>query len=434
MGVLVTGGTGYIGSHTVVELIKAGYAPIIVDNLVNSSEKVLDKIETITGVKPKFYKTDLIDITELDAVFEKEEIDSVIHFAALKAVGESVENPLKYYSNNLIGTLNVLQVMKKHGVNNFVFSSSAAVYGNPETNPILENFPLSTANPYGSTKLMIEDILRDICNANSLDSPGLSKSARSPDSVDLASSASVPDSVGLANAASSLDSVGLTNAASSASVPDSVGLTNAANSASVPDSVGLTNAVKSASSPDSAGLANAANSADTGFNVAILRYFNAVGAHKSGLIGEAPNGLPNNGIPNNIMPYITKVATGELEYLSVFGSDYDTHDGTGVRDYIHVVDLADGHLKALEKLKGNPGLITENLGTGVGYSVLDLVKAFEKASGVEIPYRIVDRRPGDIATCYANPRSAKNELGWEAKYGIDEMCEDSWRWAQNGKE
>ena len=332
MAVLVTGGMGYIGSHTVVELIKAGYTPIIIDNLINSNESILDKIETITGVKPKFYKKDLVSIADIEEIFVKEEINSVIHFAALKAVGESVEQPLEYYSNNLIGTLNLLQVMKKHRVNNFVFSSSATVYGSPKTNPILEDFPLSTTNPYGATKLMVEDMLRDISKA------------------------------------------------------------------------------------------------DPSLNVAILRYFNPVGAHKSGLIGEAPNG-----IPNNLMPYITKVATGELEFLSVFGSDYDTHDGTGIRDYIHVIDLADGHLKALEKLNSNPGLVTYNLGTGNGYSVLDIVKAFEKASGVKISYKLVDRRPGDIASCYANPEKAKNELKWCAKYGIDEMCEDSWRWESNNR-
>ena len=330
MAILVTGGVGYIGSHTVVELIQAGYQPIIVDNLVNSHEGVLDKIEAITGKRPKFYETNLTHMEELEGIFEREKIDSVIHFAALKAVGESVEKPLEYYHNNLIGTLNLLQVMKKHHVHHLVFSSSATVYGNSEDNPISEDFPLSTTNPYGSTKLMVEDVLRDICQA------------------------------------------------------------------------------------------------DPSFNVAILRYFNPIGAHQSGLIGEAPNG-----IPNNLMPYITKVATKELEYLNVFGSDYDTHDGTGVRDYIHVVDLAKGHLRALEKLKENPGLITVNLGTGKGYSVLDLVRAFEKATGVKIPYRIGERRPGDGATCYANPSKAKNDLNWEAQYGIDEMCQDAWRWEKN---
>ena len=337
MVVLVTGGLGYIGSHTVVELIEAGFTPIVVDNLSNSSEAVLDRIKTITGVKPKFYEKDLVSITDVEEIFEdfenveNKKIDSVIHFAALKAVGESVEKPLKYYCNNLVGTLNLLQVMKKHGVNDFVFSSSAAVYGKPEKNPILEDFPLQAVNPYGATKIMIEDMLRDMCKA------------------------------------------------------------------------------------------------DSSFNVAILRYFNAVGAHKSGLIGDSPNG-----VPNNIMPYIAKVATRELEFLRVFGADYDTYDGTGVRDYIHVVDLAKGHMKALERLRGDPGLMVVNLGTGVGYSVLDLVKAFEVASGVEIPYKVVGRRSGDIAMCYAASERAKSELGWEARFGLEEMCEDSWRWEQRG--
>lgn len=327
MAILVTGGTGYIGSHTVVELIQAGYTPVIMDNLINSSEEVLDKIETITGIRPKFYKKDLVNLADIKALFEKEKIDAVIHFAALKAIGESVEQPLRYYSNNLVGTLNLLQVMKKYQVNNLVFSSTAAVYGKPKSNPILENFPLSTTNPYATTKLMSEEMLRDMCRI------------------------------------------------------------------------------------------------DPNLNVAILRYFNLVGAHKSGLIGERPNG-----IPNNLMPYITKVATRELKCLNIFGSDYDTPDGTGVRDYIHVVDVACGHLKALEKLKEQPGLVTYNLGTGNGYSVLELARAFEKASGVKIPYRFSGRRPGDIATCYANPEKAKKELGWEAQYSVDEMCEDSWRW------
>jgi len=330
MTVLVTGGTGYIGSHTVVALIEAGYTPIIVDNLVNSKIETLDKIETITGMKPKFYEKNLINIADIEEIFKTEKIDAVIHFAALKAVGESVEKPLAYYSNNLIGSLNLLQVMKRNHVNQFVFSSSATVYGSPKTNPILEDFPLSTTNPYGATKLMIEDILRDMCKA------------------------------------------------------------------------------------------------DTHLNVAILRYFNPVGAHKSGLIGEAPHG-----IPNNLVPYITKVATGELACLNVFGTDYETHDGTGIRDYIHVIDLAAGHLKALEKLKSQPGLLTYNLGTGTGYSVLDLVKAFEKVNGVKIPYELAARRPGDIAKSYANAEKAKSELGWHAKYGIDDMCEDSWRWEKN---
>lgn len=330
MAVLVTGGVGYIGSHTVVELLNIGKEVVIVDDLSNSSEKVLGRIEEITGKRPKFYKVNILNEKEFEKVFEENKIDSVIHFAGFKAVGESVAKPLAYYTNNLVNTLIVLNTMKKYGVRNFVFSSSATVYGDPHTCPILENFPLSTTNPYGSTKLMIEDMLRDITKA------------------------------------------------------------------------------------------------DKELNVAILRYFNPVGAHESGRIGEEPNG-----IPNNLMPYITKVAIGKLEMLSVYGNDYPTHDGTGVRDYIHVVDLALGHLKALEKLETNPGLVTYNLGTGKGYSVLDMVKAFSKACGHAIPYKIVDRRPGDVAMCYADSTKAKNELGWEAKYDLDRMCADSWRWQSN---
>lgn len=327
MSVLVTGGVGYIGSHTAIELIEAGRDVVIVDNLSNSNIIVLDRIEELTGVRPKFYQLDVQDREKLDIVFKENNIDSVIHFAASKAVGESVEKPLEYYSNNLINTLVLLETMRVYSVKNFVFSSSATVYGDPETCPILEDFPLSATNPYGRTKLMIEDMLRDICKA------------------------------------------------------------------------------------------------DKSLNVAILRYFNPVGAHKSGRIGEEPNG-----IPNNLMPYITKVAIGQLKELSIFGDDYETPDGTGVRDYIHVVDLAKGHAKALDKLDDMPGLVTYNLGTGNGYSVLEMVKAFSKASNKEIPYKIVGRRPGDIAMCYANPAKAKIELGWEAKYKLDEMCEDSWRW------
>lgn len=330
MAVLVTGGAGYIGSHTVVELLNIGKEVVIVDDLSNSSEKVVDRIEEITGKRPKFYKVNILNEKEFEKIFEENKIDSVIHFAGFKAVGESVAKPLAYYTNNLINTLVVLNTMKKYGVRNLVFSSSATVYGDPHTCPILENFPLSTTNPYGTTKLMIENMLRDITKA------------------------------------------------------------------------------------------------DKELNVAILRYFNPVGAHESGRIGEEPNG-----IPNNLMPYITKVAIGKLEMLSVYGNDYPTHDGTGVRDYIHVVDLALGHLKALEKLETNPGLVTYNLGTGKGYSVLDMVKAFGKACGHEIPYKIVERRPGDIAMCYADPTKAKNELGWEAKYDLDRMCADSWRWQSN---
>lgn len=327
MNILVTGGAGYIGSHTTVELIKEGYEVIIVDNLCNSSSMVLDRIEDITGKRVKFYNIDTRDQVNFRKVFEENKIDAVIHFAALKAVGESVQKPLDYYNNNLVNTITVLELMREFNVDKFVFSSSATVYGNPKSCPIKEDFPLSTTNPYGNTKLMIEDILRDICKVNE------------------------------------------------------------------------------------------------GFNVAILRYFNPIGAHESGKIGEEPNG-----IPNNLMPYITKVAIGQLKELSVFGDDYDTPDGTGVRDYIHVVDLARGHVKALEKLNQNPGLVTYNLGTGKGYSVLDLVKAFKKASGVDIPYKIVDRRAGDIAMCYADPTKAETELGWVAKYDVDKMCKDSWNW------
>ncbi|WP_373601479.1 UDP-glucose 4-epimerase GalE [Paraclostridium bifermentans] len=333
MAVLVTGGVGYIGSHTTIELIEAGREVVIVDNLSNSNIIVLDRIEELTGIRPKFYEIDVQDKKNLEKVFEENTIDSVIHFAASKAVGESVEKPLEYYSNNLINTLILLETMRNYDVKNFVFSSSATVYGDPHACPILEDFPLSATNPYGRTKLMIEDMLRDICKA------------------------------------------------------------------------------------------------DKSLNVAILRYFNPVGAHKSGRIGEEPNG-----IPNNLMPYITKVAIGQLKELSVFGDDYNTPDGTGVRDYIHVVDLSRGHVKALDKLETNSGLVTYNLGTGNGYSVLDMVKAFEKASGRKIAYKIVDRRAGDIAMCYADATKAKNELGWEAKYKLDEMCEDSWRWQSSNPE
>lgn len=327
MNILVTGGAGYIGSHTAIELLNEGYEVIIADNLCNSSSVVIDRIKQITGKDVEFYNIDTRDRDKLRHVFEENKIDAVIHFAALKAVGESVEKPLDYYNNNLINTITVLELMREFNVDKFVFSSSATVYGNPKSCPIKEDFPLSTTNPYGSTKLMIENILRDICKVNK------------------------------------------------------------------------------------------------DFNVAILRYFNPIGAHESGKIGEEPNG-----IPNNLMPYITKVAIGQLKELSVFGNDYDTPDGTGVRDYIHVVDLAIGHVKALEKLNQNPGLVTYNLGTGKGYSVLDLVKAFEKASGVEIPYKIVGRRAGDIAMCYADATKAQKELGWTAKYDVDKMCKDSWNW------
>ncbi|MEG2354048.1 MAG: UDP-glucose 4-epimerase GalE [Clostridium sp.] len=327
MAVLVAGGMGYIGSHTTVELLSKGYEVIIADNLCNSKEIVKDRIENISGKEVKFYNVDLTQEAELEKIFSENKIDSVIHFAALKAVGESVAMPLEYYYNNLTTTLVMLKVMKRHGTKNFVFSSSATVYGESKIVPITEKAPLSATNPYGQTKLMIEDILRDLYKA------------------------------------------------------------------------------------------------DNSWNVALLRYFNPVGAHESGTIGEDPNG-----IPNNLMPYITKVAIGELKQLSVFGDDYNTPDGTGVRDYIHVVDLAKGHIKALEKLSTNSGLVTYNLGTGNGYSVLDLVKAFSDASGREIPYKIVGRRAGDIATCYADPKKANEELGWSAEKGIEEMCKDSWKW------
>lgn len=333
MSVLVTGGMGYIGSHTAVELLEKGYEVIIVDNLNNSKELVKDRIKAITGIEPKFYKYDVLNKEDMDKVFSENNIDSVIHFAGFKAVGESVAKPLEYYHNNLTSTFVLLELMRKYGVKNFVFSSSATVYGDAKIIPITEDCPLSATNPYGRTKLMLEEILRDVYNA------------------------------------------------------------------------------------------------DNSMNIALLRYFNPVGAHKSGTIGEDPCG-----IPNNLMPFITKVAIGELKELSVFGDDYDTPDGTGVRDYIHVVDLAKGHLKALEKLKTNPGLVTYNLGTGIGYSVLDMVKAFSEASGREIPYKITARRPGDIATCYSDPSKANKELGWKAEKGIKEMCEDSWRWqSQNPK-
>ncbi|MBC5995856.1 UDP-glucose 4-epimerase GalE [Romboutsia ilealis] len=327
MKILVTGGAGYIGSHTTIELLDANYEVIIVDNFSNSRPIVIDRIKEISGKEVKFYEIDLTDKESLELVFKENKIDAVIHFAALKAVGESVKKPLEYYNNNIVSTLVLFDLMKKYNVRKFVFSSSATVYGNPEKCPILEDSALSATNPYGRTKLMIEDVLRDICFA------------------------------------------------------------------------------------------------DKTIDVAILRYFNPIGAHKSGLIGEEPNG-----IPNNIMPYITKVAVGQLPYINVFGDDYDTLDGTGIRDYIHVLDLAEGHVKALEKLNEHPGLVTYNLGTGNGYSVLQLINAFSNASKRKIPYIISDRRPGDVAKCYADSSKAEKELGWKAKYGIDEMCQDSWRW------
>ena len=328
MAILVTGGAGYIGSHTVVELLENGREVVVVDNLCNSSEKSLERVKEITGRDVKFYKADILDKAALEEIFEKESIESVIHFAGLKAVGESVAKPWEYYNNNITGTLVLLEVMKNHGCKNIIFSSSATVYGDPAFVPITEECPKGVCtNPYGWTKSMLEQILTDI------------------------------------------------------------------------------------------------QKADKEWNVVILRYFNPIGAHISGKIGENPNG-----IPNNLMPYITQVAVGKLQQLGVFGDDYDTHDGTGVRDYIHVVDLAKGHVKALRKLEENAGLCLYNLGTGTGYSVLDMVKSFEKANGVPVPYAIKDRLPGDIATCYADASKAKNELGWEAENGIEEMCRDAWRW------
>ena len=328
--ILVTGGCGYIGSHTVVELLDDNRDVVIVDNFSNSSPNVLDSIKEITDKDFKFYKIDITNEDDLEVVFKENKIDSVIHFAALKAVGESVEKPLEYYYNNLNSTLVLLKLMKKYNVKNFVFSSSATVYGSPKTLPINEDFPLSTTNPYGASKLIIENILKDICKA------------------------------------------------------------------------------------------------DSSFNVAILRYFNPVGAHKSGLIGENPNG-----IPNNLMPYITKVSIGELPFLNVYGNDYDTNDGTGVRDYIHVLDLANGHLKALDKIHTSPGLVIYNLGTGNGYSVLDLVNTYSKVNNVDIPYKIVERRAGDIAKCFADPTKANKELNWSCKYNLEDMCKDSYTFQLN---
>ena len=328
--VLVTGGCGYIGSHTVVELQKNGFDVVIVDNLSNSKKSVLDRIQQITGTKPTFYKVDMTDKAALRGVFEKEKFSDVIHFAGLKAVGESVRKPLEYYRNNLDSTMNLLELMREFGVKNIVFSSSATVYGNPATVPITEDFPLSCTNPYGQTKLMIEYILKDLYKA------------------------------------------------------------------------------------------------DASFNIALLRYFNPIGAHPSGLIGEDPNG-----IPNNLVPYITQVAVGKLERLNVFGNDYPTRDGTGVRDSIHVVDLAKGHLAALKKLSENCGLVIYNLGTGNGYSVLEVLNAFSETVGRPLPYVIAPRRAGDIAECYADPTKAYKELGWKAELDLKRMAEDSWRWQKN---
>lgn len=331
MKILVTGGAGYIGSHTVVELQNAGMEAVVLDNLSNASEKSLQRVSKITGKEVPFYRADILDREKLEEIFSKEKIDAVIHFAGLKAVGESVEKPWEYYENNIAGTLTLIDVMRRHNVKNIIFSSSATVYGSPQFVPITEECPKGQCtNPYGWTKSMLEQILTDI------------------------------------------------------------------------------------------------QKADTEWNVILLRYFNPIGAHKSGTMGENPNG-----IPNNLMPYITQVAVGKLERLGVFGDDYDTPDGTGVRDYIHVMDLAAGHVKALKKIQEKAGLCIYNLGTGTGYSVLDIVRNFEEATGIKIPYDIKPRRAGDIATCYSDASKAKAELGWEAQYGIREMCADSWRWQKN---
>lgn len=328
MKILVTGGAGYIGSHTCVNLLENNYEVVIVDNLYNSNEKVVDRITQITGKKPAFYNVDLLDKEALDDVFEKEKIDAVIHFAGLKAVGESVEKPIEYYHNNITGTLHLVDCMRNHDVKNIIFSSSATVYGDPAFIPITEECPKgSPTNPYGWTKWMLEQILTDL------------------------------------------------------------------------------------------------HTADNSWNVILLRYFNPIGAHKSGLIGEDPKG-----IPNNLVPYVAQVAVGKRECLGVFGDDYKTHDGTGVRDYVHVVDLADGHVKALEKIKENCGVKIYNLGTGKGSSVLDVVHAYEKACGKKIPYEIKPRRTGDLDELYSQCDKAKNELHWTAKYDLNDMCADSWKW------
>lgn len=328
MTILVTGGAGFIASHTNVELLQEGYDVIVMDNLCNSSKESIQRVEKITGRKIKFYQTDMKDVEGLNTIFSENAIDVIIHFAGLKAVGESCEKPYEYYDNNIGGTLNLIKMMKQYNIKKIVFSSSATVYGEPDTVPITEDSKVGgVTNPYGRTKLMLEQILTDIYRA------------------------------------------------------------------------------------------------DPSFDIALLRYFNPIGAHESGLIGEAPNG-----IPNNLLPYVAKVAAGVLEKVNVFGNDYPTPDGTGVRDYIHVVDLAKGHVCAVKKLMEHPGLVVYNLGTGIGYSVLDIIKNFEKASGRKIPYVIAPRRAGDIPICYSDPSKAERELGWKAQYGIDKMCEDAWRW------
>ena len=330
--ILVTGGAGYIGSHTTVELMMAGFDVLIVDNFSNSKVTVIDRIEKIVGRRPIFAEADIRDRKEMRAIFTRYRFEAVIHFAGLKSVGESVVQPLDYYDNNVYGSLVLIETMAEAGVKRLVFSSSATVYGDPHEVPVREDFPLLVTNPYGRSKLIIEDVLRDVSHA------------------------------------------------------------------------------------------------DTSWRIVLLRYFNPVGAHESGLIGEDPLG-----VPNNLMPYIAKVAIGELTELSVYGNDYPTHDGTGVRDYIHVVDLARGHIAALKASNNMDGVVVANLGTGQGYSVLEVVQAFETMSGQKVPFRIVERRPGDIAECYADPSLAKTLLGWQAKYGIDEMCRDAWRWQSMSK-
>jgi len=327
MMILVTGGAGYIGCHTLITLIEDNHQVVVVDNLSNSSKTALERVEKITGISIPFIQADVLDQASLKKIFEEFDIDAVIHFAGLKAVGESVEQPLRYYENNVMGTISLCQVMSEFHCYNLVFSSSATVYGDPESVPINENFPTSVTNPYGRSKLIVEEILQDL------------------------------------------------------------------------------------------------NQANPKWNIALLRYFNPAGAHKSGLIGEDPNG-----IPNNLLPYISQVAVGKLEKLSVFGGDYNTPDGTGVRDYIHVIDLAKGHLKALNLLQKAPGVVVFNLGTGTGYSVLEMIKQFERASSKQIPYEIIARRPGDIAECWANPKKAQQQLDWNAELGLEEMMQDQWNW------
>lgn len=328
--ILLTGGAGYIGSHTAVELIEAGYEVLIADNFYNSKPEVLDAIEKITGVRPALEEIDVCDVNKVDAMFEKYDIEAVLHFASYKAVGESVEKPLMYYRNDLDTLLTVMEAMKKHGVQNLIFSSSATVYGVPETVPLVEGMATGCTNPYGWTKYMAEQIIQDVCNA------------------------------------------------------------------------------------------------EKDMSAVILRYFNPIGAHKSALIGEQPNG-----VPNNLMPYITQVASGIRPHLNVFGNDYDTPDGTGVRDYIHVVDIAKGHIAAVKYAMSHKGAEIVNLGTGNGYSVLDIVKAFERVNGVPVPYEIAPRRPGDVAQCYADPAKAENLLGWKAQEDLDSMCKDAWEWEKH---